>query len=139
MTTVPHHPGFSGVVFLDTSILIDFLRGRAEAVQFVGSLSVPPISSEICRVELLQGLRQNEMKDAAELAGAIDWVPVVEPVSVIAGELGRLWRPSHSGIGAADLVIAATVKLTRSTLATLNIRHFPMFDGLRAPYEITVL
>lgn len=135
MTTVAHSPRFDGVVFLDTSILIDFLRGRAGAVRFIESLSAPPVSSEICRIELLQGLRQSETGAAAELAAAIDWVPVVEPVSVLAGELGRQWRPSHSGIGTADLVIAATVQLTDSILATLNIRHFPMFAGLQPPYE----
>lgn len=133
MTTVTQSRG-GGVVFLDTSILIDFLRGRPEAVRFIGTLAAPPISSEICRVELLQGLRHNEMEAAAELCGAIDWVPVVEPVSVLAGEFGRRWRPSHLGIGAADLVIASTVQLTSSTLATLNIRHFPMFADLQPPY-----
>ena len=121
-------------VLLDTSVLIDFLRRREEAVRFVGSLSAPPLSSEICRVELLQGLRQDEHDAAAELAALVDWVPVVEPISVRAGELGRLWRPGYSGIGAADLVIAATAELTAATLATLNVRHFPMFEGLRPPY-----
>ena len=104
-------------------------------MRFVGFLSVSPQSSEICRVELLQGLRADEQHAADELSAAIEWVPVVEPVSVLAGELGRRWRPSHSGIDAADLVIAATAQLTSATLATLNVRHFPMFDGLRPPYR----
>lgn len=137
MTTVPRPSVFNGVVLLDTSILIDFLRGRSEAVRFVESLTALPISSEICRMELLQGLRSEERMAAAELSAAIEWVPVVEPISVLAGELGCRWRPSHSGIGVADLVIAATAELTNSTLATLNIRHFPMFEGLRPPYEET--
>lgn len=135
MTPLPPTAGFDGVVLLDTSVLIDFLRGRAPAVSFIDSLSAMPISSEICRVELLQGLRPEEQDAAGELSAAIEWVPVVEPVSVLAGELGRRWRPSHSGIGAADLVIAATAQLTNSALATLNVRHFPMFEGLRAPYR----
>ena len=135
MTTLSTRSGVDGVVLLDTSILIDFLRGRAKAVRFIESLSVPPISSEICRVELLQGLRPGEQDAAEALEAAIEWVPVVEPIAVLAGELGRRWRPSHSGIGAADLVIAATAQLTNSALATLNARHFPMFEGLRPPYE----
>jgi predicted nucleic acid-binding protein len=135
MTARSHPFGFGGVVLLDTSILIDFLRGRAEAVRFVDSLAAVPISSEICRVELLQGLRQGEEHAADELTAAIEWVPVVQPIAALAGDLGRRWRPSRSGIDAADLVIAATAQLTSSTLATLNIRHFPMFEGLRSPYE----
>jgi predicted nucleic acid-binding protein len=119
---------------LDTSVLIDYLRGQPDAVRLVQSLTEVPASSEICRVELLQGLRSGEEQDAAELMAAIDWIPVVEPISVRAGELGRRWRPSHPGIGVADLIIAATAELTDSSLMTLNIKHFPMISGLRVPY-----
>ena len=121
-------------VLLDTSVLIDFLRGRAEARTVVESLEVPPVSSEICRVELLQGLRPHEQANADELAALIDWIPVVEPIAVRAGELGRLWRSSHSGIGTADLIIAATAELAGAALLTLNVRHFPMFEGLKPAY-----
>jgi len=89
------------IFLLDTSVLSDFLRGHSGAITLVRNLIAPPISSEICRVELLQGLRDHEQADAAELASLIEWVPVVEPISIRAGELGRRWRPSHSGIGAA--------------------------------------
>ena len=121
-------------VILDTSILIDFLRGRRAAVALVSGLDAVPTSSEICRVELMQGLRPGEREDAEALMGAIQWLPVVEPISRRAGELGQLWRGSHSGIGAADLIIAASAELLDARLLTLNVRHFPMFAGLTAPY-----
>ena len=121
-------------VLLDTSVLIDFLRGHPAAVGVVSSLNVPPLSSEICRVELFQGLRPAEEGDAAALASLIEWIPVVEPIALRAAELGRRWRPSHSGIGVADLIIAATVELTDSQLLTLNVKHFPMVEGLRPAY-----
>jgi predicted nucleic acid-binding protein len=122
------------IALLDTTVLIDCLRGRPEAVRLVQSLAEPPASSEVCRVELLQGLRPGEERDVAELMSAIDWIPVVEPVAVLAGELGRRWRLSHPGIGIADLIIAATVELTSSSLLTLNVKHFPMVTELRAAY-----
>lgn len=119
---------------LDTSVLIDFLRGHPGAVNVVSALNAPPVSSEICRVELFQGLRATEEEDAAALASLIEWIPVVEPIALRAAELGRRWRPSHSGIGVADLIIAATVELTGSELLTLNVKHFPMVEGLRSAY-----
>jgi predicted nucleic acid-binding protein len=119
---------------LDTSVLIDYLRGRPDAVRLVQSLTEIPACGEVCRVELLQGLRVDEEQDAAELMAAIDWIPVVEPISVRAGELGRRWRRSHSGIGVADLIIAATAELTGSSLLTLNVEHFPMVEGLSRAY-----
>lgn len=121
-------------VLLDTSVLIDFLRGHNEAVKFVGGLDEPAISSEICRVGVLQGLRSSEERLAAELFELIEWIPVIEPISTRAGALGRQWRPSHSGIDTADLIIAATAELTDASLQTLNVKRFPMIDALRAPY-----
>jgi predicted nucleic acid-binding protein len=59
---------------------------------------------------------------------------VVEPIATLAGELGRRWRPSHSGIGVADLIIAATAELTGSVLQTLNVKRFPMVRDLRVAY-----
>lgn len=120
--------------FLDTSILIDFMRGRDAAVRLVSSFDEVPISSEICRAELVQGLRPSEFADAEQLLALIEWVPVLEPISRRAGELGRRWRPSHSGIGTADLIIAASAELLETRLLTLNVRHFPMFPELAAPY-----
>jgi predicted nucleic acid-binding protein len=51
-----------------------------------------------------------------------------------AGELGRCWRRSHPGIGVPDLAIAATAELLEAQLGTQNLKLFPMFEGLRAPY-----
>lgn len=82
----------------------------------------------------MQGLRSSERRAADALFALIAWVPVDESVARRAGELGRRWRHSHPGIGVADLAIAATVEEIGATLATRNVKHFPMLGGLRAPY-----
>lgn len=71
---------------------------------------------------------------ALRLFALIEWVPVTEPIAQRAGELGRKWRRSHPGIGVADLAIAATAERLDATLATRNLKHFPMFRDLRVPY-----
>jgi predicted nucleic acid-binding protein len=43
-------------------------------------------------------------------------------------------RASHPGIGIADLAIAATAEHITAPLVTCNVKHFPMFAGLQAPY-----
>ncbi len=83
---------------------------------------------------MIQGLRSSERGAADRLFALIAWVPVSEAVARRAGELGRKWRRSHPGIGVADLAIAATAEQMDASLATLNLKHFPMFEGLRAPY-----
>lgn len=121
-------------VVLDTSVLVDHLRGATAATEYLASLDQRPTCSEISRIEVIQGLRSPERKAADDLFALLAWVPVSESVARRAGELGRKWRRSHPGIGVADLAIAATAEEVEASLATRNVKHFPMFDGLRAPY-----
>jgi len=121
-------------VVLDTSVLIDHLRANESATGYLASLEERPSCSEISRIEVLQGLRSAERKAAERLFGLFDWIPVTEAVARRAGELGRRWRRGHPGIGVADLAIAATAEQIDATVATRNLKHFPMFRDLRAPY-----
>jgi predicted nucleic acid-binding protein len=121
-------------VVLDSSVLIDVLRGSHAAGEFVAGLGDPPSCSEVSRIEIVQGLRASERRPAARMFSLIAWVPVDQSVARRAGELGRRWRQSHPGIDLADLAIAATAEALEAPLATRNLKHFPMFDGLRAPY-----
>lgn len=121
-------------VVLDTGILVDHLRDSAAATEYLAGLGDRPSCSEVSRIEVMQGLRSSERRAADRLFALLAWVPVSEEVARRAGELGRRWRPSHSGIGVADLAIAATAEHLDISLATLNLKHFPMFKGLRAPY-----
>lgn len=122
-------------MLLDTSVVIDILRARPAAVGYSRSLAAPPTCSELTRVEVMRGLRSPERRTAERLFGSFDWASVDEPIARRAGELGRTWRRSHQGIATADLVIAATAEELGLELATLNTKHFPMFKGLRPPYQ----
>lgn len=121
-------------VVLDTDVLVDQLRGSEAAFEYLASLETPPACSEISRLEVIQGLRSSERRAANRVFATITWVPIDESIARRAGELGRRWRRSHPGIGVADLAIAATAEELDAPLATRNLKHFPMFDGLRAPY-----
>ena len=121
-------------IVLDTSVLIDHLRGSDAAAEYLVSLDSRPTCSEITRIEIIQGLRSAERRAADRLFDLIAWAPVSETVARRAGELGRRWRRSHPGVGVADLAIAATAEDLDAGLATRNVKHFPMFEGLEAPY-----
>lgn len=122
-------------VVLDTSVLIDVLRNDRAALEYVRALTEVPACSEVTRVEIMRRLRSAERGTAERLFQAVRWVPLDEPISRRAGELGRRWDRHRPGIGLADLVIASTAEQLGAELATMNVRHFPMFDGLRPPYE----
>lgn len=121
-------------VLVDTSVIIDVLRGHESAKDFLEGLPEVPFASELTRIETLRGMRSRERADTERLLRRLRWVPVDEPVAQLAAELGRRWRDSHPGISTTDLAIAATAQELSADLATANVRHFPMFPELRPPY-----
>jgi predicted nucleic acid-binding protein len=70
----------------------------------------------------------------ASLFSILTLMPVTDSVARRAGEFLRTYRRSHEGIDLVDYAVAATVDLNGATLATLNVRHFPMFKDLRPPF-----
>ncbi len=48
----------------------------------------------------------------------------------------RQFRRSHSGVGLGDYLIAATVTVHGLSLATLNVRHYPMIPDLAAAFSL---
>ena len=121
-------------IVFDTSILIDILRGDAAALGYVRGVTDVPICSEVTRIEVARGLRSGERTSTEQLFRTLRWVPLDEPIARRAGELGRRWDRHRPGISLADLVIAATAEHVDADLATANVRHFPMFEDLQAPY-----
>jgi predicted nucleic acid-binding protein len=122
-------------VLLDSSIVIDLLRGHRPALEYVRALDQLPVVSEITRAEVLRGVQSGERRLTERLLGTFGWLPLDELVARRAGDLGRRWRASDRWLATADLVIAATALEHGLDLATLNVRHFPMFAGLAPPYR----
>jgi predicted nucleic acid-binding protein len=123
-------------VLVDTSVLIDVLRGEPAAggVMRRARMAGPLHASEVTRLEVLAGMQPREEEATRGLLAVLTWHPVDERVAEVAGELGRRWLRSHGGIDSADLAIAATAVLLDAELLTRNVKHFPMFSGLVAPY-----
>lgn len=122
---------------IDTTIAVDHLRGVGAAVDLMMGLvesGEDVIASELVRFELLAGVRENEIEALEAFFSALSWVPVTEEVARGAGALSRRYCRSHGGIDDADYLIAATALLLEADLITTNLRHFPMIEGLRAPY-----
>jgi len=121
---------------VDTSVLIDFLRGHEGAAAVLEEKRSAGVlhASVITRLEVLAGMRPDEEKTTRFLLSTLVWHPVDTDVAEEAGALGRRWLPGHHGIDSADLAIAATATLKGAELLTLNVRHFPMFADLRPPY-----
>ena len=121
---------------VDTSVLIDYLRGHRGAAEVLERerAAAPLHASEITRLEVLAGMRPAEEEETRSLLSTLVWHPLDADMAEEAGALGRQWLPGNGSVDGADLAIAATAARTGSRLLTRNVRHFPMFADLRAPY-----
>jgi predicted nucleic acid-binding protein len=125
------------VILLDSDVLIEHLRGKAEARDWLVHArrsSGPLAISVVSLTEIAGGMRSPERRDVMRLLGSMQRFQVTEQVAWRAALLMRAYRRSHSGIGLGDYLIAATALTEGLELATLNTRHFPMFPELARPF-----
>lgn len=122
---------------VDTSVLVDHLRGRAEARDLLEdeiNAGEPVFASLLTKVEVLAGMRPREADATRALLGLLVWVEVSDAIAERAGAMAVRYLRSHPGVDIVDHVIAATREELDVPLWTMNVRHFPMVRGLRAPY-----
>jgi predicted nucleic acid-binding protein len=123
-------------MLLDSCIMIDVLRGREAALAFVNGLPEAPSLSVITATELIAGVRNaHERRQVERMLAVYVTHDIGLEIASLAGDYLRQYGRSH-GIDLIDTLIAATAKTSGLALATLNLKHFPMFKGLRRPYRL---
>ena len=119
----------------DTDVLIDYLRGRAEAVSYLESCSERLMVSVISVAELCAGVREG--KEHTALTGflsAFETLLLDQATAQRGGLYRRDYGKSHN-TGLAEALIAATAEVQQAQLITLNHQHFPMLKDVLVPYR----
>jgi predicted nucleic acid-binding protein len=117
-------------LLLDTTVLIDALRGRAAAERLRGMRGEgpPPYVCAINVEEVWRGTRPQEAKVIGRLLGALR----IAPLGRAEGELAGRWRAQFAAsgktLGQADCLVAAAAAGVGARLATGNPRDFPMAE-----------
>jgi len=121
----------------DTTILVDFLRGRKEAKAWLEGFPVGELAiSVITAAELLAGChnKQEQKRLETELEQYV-LILTSNVISSTAWEWYRQYRLSD-GVGFFDCLIGASAYHYGFTVCTLNDKHFKPLPGLRVemPY-----
>ena len=121
-------------MLFDTTILIDYLRGQENARRLIEAYGRKPNISVASVLELYAGVRgrRDELQTEQFLAQAA-LLPVRTDIARSAGAFVRHYHASH-GVSTMDAIIAATAEHHGLRLATLNVKHFPMFPKLKRAY-----
>jgi predicted nucleic acid-binding protein len=127
------------VILVDSDVLICHLRGTQTAHDWLLDArrrTGPLATSVVCIAEISGGMRSGERRPVTRLLDSLQAIPVNRAIAWRAGELRRTYHRSHTTIGIADYLIAATALVKGYDLATLNVRHFPMLDDITAPFPL---
>lgn len=115
-------------ILIDTDILINFLRGREKARNYL--LSVLEDSTIYCSVitvaEIYAGMKEHEKSKTSELIESLNVVDVTQEIAEKAGEYKR--RKKGHVLELADCIIASTAFVKDAILAKGNEKHYPMHD-----------
>lgn len=127
------------MILVDSDVLISHLRGMDSARDWLRAARqrAPLAISALTITEITGGMRSAERREVAGLLARFAVEPVTSAIARRAGEFRREYRRSHHGIGTIDYLIAATVDAQGYELATLNVRHFPMFPELTTPFDLS--
>lgn len=122
-------------LLFDTDVLVEYLRGRKRAVEYLEGLEPELCTSAITVAELYAGVRnEEEERSLGQFLLAFTVLPITREVARLGGLYRRDYKPGH-GTGLADALIAATARESGAELVTFNKRHFPMLSNIAVPYE----
>jgi len=119
---------------IDTDVIIEYLRGREQAIKYLESLEGTLHVSAITVAELYSGVRDNEQEALAQFLSAFDVVAVDHALAQDAGLCRKSQKPAH-GTGLADAIVAMSAKAAGAVLVTFKERHYPMVGDLAVPYR----
>ncbi|HKF16576.1 MAG TPA: PIN domain-containing protein [Candidatus Dormibacteraeota bacterium] len=115
-------------VLLDTTVLIDVLRGRPAAAR-LGSLRGQQDVPFVCALnveEVIRGLRPGEEAGARRLFNGMLVAPLGRPEGELAGRWRRKYAARSVTLSQADCLVAAAAVGVGARLATGNAKDYPM-------------
>jgi predicted nucleic acid-binding protein len=97
-------------MLFDTTILIDYLRGRQEAIDLFEAQAARPRVSVVSTGELFAGVRnRREEQRTEQLLSQAVLLPLTQDIAKRGGVFMRLYEAGH-GVEMADALIAATAE-----------------------------
>ena len=117
-------------LLLDTTVLIDALRGRPAAARVarLRRLGTEPWTCAISVEEIWRGLRPGEELSARRLFNGLRLAPLGAAEGMRAGSWHRAFAVRGVTLHQADCLVAAAAVGIGAAVATANVDDFPMME-----------
>jgi len=114
---------------LDTTVIIDYLRGKKEKVKFIKKLASEGLLLGCCLINIIEvyaGMREKEREATEEILDSLEYYEVTKETAKKAGEYKRVYREKGVTLSLPDVTIAAVAISNNLILVTDNLKHYPM-------------
>jgi len=121
---------------LDTSVIVDYLRNKPDALDLVNNLDGEITSSFVCLAELYEGVFRVKNKVTVEngvvtfFEGLTKIYGLDEYIAHTFGEIRAGLKQQGKVIEDLDILIGATCLVNNLTLVTFNPGHFQRISNL---------
>ena len=125
-------------LLLDSTVIIDTLRGRPAAARLAGlrRAGIEPWACVVSVEEIWRGLRPDEEVVARRLFNGLRLAPLGIAEGIRAGEWRRELARQGIAVHQADCLIAAAAVGIGASLATANVADFPMPELTVDPWPV---
>jgi predicted nucleic acid-binding protein len=127
--------------FIETSVIVDYLRNKERAVNLVDNLEGDLTSSYICLAELYEGIyRVKNFKEAEEgvlnfFSSLSEIYGIEEDISRNFGQIRANLKKRGNVLEDLDIFIAATCVANDLIMITFNQEHFMRVDNLQISHS----
>lgn len=114
---------------LDTTVIIDCLRGKKETVKFLRELASEGSLLGCCLINIIEvyaGMLESERELTNKFLDSLEYYEVTKDVAKSAGEYKRGYLKRGITLPLPDVTIAAVAISSDLILLTDNPRHYPM-------------
>lgn len=121
-------------IVVDSSILIDYLRGGKKGLQFIKEIEknkdLELFLPTIVVFELFSGQSTKSPHVVSIILNLLKFFQRIELTEEIAKFSGQLFRDAKKTLGVSDCIIAASALQINAEVVTLNQKHFDQIPNL---------
>ena len=116
---------------LDTTVIVNYLRGKPATVRLVKRISAEGSSLGCCPINIIEvcaGTLDKEKEATQQFLDSLEYYELTKESAMRAGEYKQYYQKKGTTLSLPDVAIAAIAIANDLALLTDNPKHYPMTE-----------